>query len=82
MARGDELRWLVLSGGATSTSPAQGNINVINREGLRKLAGVERDIPRNIDVKDFAATFAEEMPVLAHVRAEANRGAIEDDLPH
>ena len=41
---------------------------------------MEQAVFGDVDVDDFAAGFAIEMPMFAHVRAEANAGAIEDDL--
>ena len=52
---------------------------MIDGERFGKMAGVE-SVFGNVDVEDFAALFAVEMPMLAHVRAETNRRAIENHL--
>ena len=66
--------------GAAVALAAQRDIDVIHSEGFWKFAGVEGSILGNVDVEDFAALLAVEMPMFAHVGAKANRGAIKDDL--
>ena len=58
----------------------QGDFDVIHLESFGKFAGLERALFGDIDIEDFAANFAGEMPMFAHVRAKANRRAIEDHL--
>ena len=53
---------------------------MVHREIAREFTGREGVVFLNVDVEDFAALFAVEMPMFAHVWAETNGGAIEDDL--
>lgn len=59
---------------------AQGHVHMVHLERFGEFAAMEDAFFGDFDIEDFAAGFAVEMPVFAHVRAEAHGGAVENDL--